>query len=208
LSGRLKYRTLLLAFSLLATGTTAVAQSHLPSADEIASAGSFDGQLYTNKVLGLTLLAPGGWTFYPYDRNQAAVAANRSKERNLSSANTQVLFQAKPPKALSPENSALFSAGIERLTAPSTTKDYIEANKKLVLSTSSVTVTRDTYSTTVSGATFNGFDVEGMTNGAPFRQTYLATVRKGVAVFFVTTFYDNKNDFAVTASLKTIKFGK
>jgi hypothetical protein len=208
LSGKLKHRVLLLAVSLIAAGTAAAGQTSLPSADEIASAGSFDGQLYTNKALGMTLLAPGGWTFYPYDKNQAVVASNRSKERSLSSANTQVLFQANPPKALSPGRSALFSAGIERLTAPSTAKDYIEANKKLVLSTSSVTVTKDTYSMAIGGVTFNGFDVEGMTNGAPYRQTYLATIRRGAAVFFVSTFYDNKSDVAVAASLKTIKFGK
>jgi hypothetical protein len=187
---------------------TCSAAAQLPSADEIAQSGNFDGQLYTNKVLGLTILAPGGWTFYTYSQNQEIVAANRGKNANASSANTQVLFQATPPKALNPNKSAIFSSGIERLTKTLTGEQYAKANKDLVLSASPVVLTKDVYETKLGGALLYAFEITGKQGTDAYRQTYLVTVRKGVAVFFVETFYDNKNVFAIEASLKTLKFGK
>lgn len=191
------------------------AQAQKTTADNIAASGSFDGQLYSNKLLGFTMLAPGGWRFYTPDQNNAAVTNNRERawaagESSLvdSAANTQVLFQATLLPITGPDKTALFSCGIERLNTPRTSEKYLEANKELVLRTPGVRVTRNTYAVTFGGANFAGFDVEGAVKGAKYRQRYIATVRRNVALFFVVTLYDNKQDQIVEYSLNSIRFGK
>ncbi len=178
------------------------------SADEIAASGSFDGQLYTNKSLGLMILAPGGWSFYPYSRNQALVAANRNGGRGSSAANTQVLFQSTPSKLSGGEASALFSSGIERLAKTQTAEQYAAANRDMLITQPEIAISRDIYGSKLGETTFAVFEITGKAKDSPYRQVYLATVRRGVAIFFVETFYDNRNTFAVEASLKTLKFRK
>lgn len=202
-------RVALIAIAILVPALLVSAQ-RVPSADEVAEAGTFDGQLYVNKTLGMTILAPGGWSFMTYNQNQALVATNRTKNANASSANTQVLFQATPPKVLNPNQSAIFSAGIERLTKPVTAAEYAETNKKLILSSTidAVRLAQDVTVEKHGDISFSVFEIEGKDHDKAYRQRYMVMVRKGVAVFFVATFYDNKNEFAVEASLKTLKFGK
>lgn len=204
-----------LAIAAVLSGGAVVAHAQTSSAETIASSGAFDGKLYTNRALDLSILAPGGWDLYTPQQNEVAESKNRDAAfkstdftRRDSAANTQVLFQTTAPKALSSGKPAVLSAGIERLAGASTAKDYIEKNKKLVLASSNAKLLKDIYSVTYDGVAFNAFDVEGSADGASYRQTYLATLRKNVAIFFVSTLYDAKQDFAVAASLKTIKFGK
>ena len=71
-----------------------------------------------------------------------------------------------------------------------------------------VVLSRNIYETKVGGMPFSAFEITGKANDVAYRQVYLATVRKGLAIFFVGTFYDNRNTFAVEASLKTLRFGK
>jgi hypothetical protein len=178
------------------------------SADEIAASGSFDGQMYTNKALGLSILAPGGWTFFTYDRNQALVVKNRAAKRNSEAAQTQVLFQAAPSKLLGEEKSAIFSAGVQVLTEKTTPQLYAMENRDGLALQSDVAVTRDVTEVRYPNITLTAFEITGKAKGVSYRQVYWVTIRKGVAVFFVETFYDNKNTFATEASLKTLKFGK
>jgi len=185
----------------------------LPSADAIAASGSFSGQLYTNKALEFTMLAPGGWNFYTADQNSALVARNRENAAmsgdetlKIAAANTQVLFQAMPPTVAGRELNALFSCGVERLTRPTTSEKYIDANKNLVLRRSGVRVTKDIHSIKLGGVNFSAFDVEGTTNKGVYKQRYIATVRKNAALFFVITLYDDKQDAIVEHSLKSINF--
>jgi hypothetical protein len=194
--------------ALVVCSASALFAQRTLSADEIAQAGTFDGQLYANKALGLTILAPGGWSFYAYTQNQALVATNRKGKLNPSSANTQVLFQATPPPALGGDKSALFSAGIEKLARPQRADNYAKENRDTLVSMAGITLSRDIYPATFGDVTFSAFEVSGRSKGVPYQQVYLATVRRGVAIFFVETFYDNKNTFATEASLKTLKFGK
>ena len=195
--------------------SSAVVHAQLPSSEAIAASGSFDGKLYTNSQLGFTILAPGGWNFYTTDQNKAVVAKNRetavkTADTTLqsSAANTQVLFQATPPSLAGQEKSALFSCGIERLVKTSTVDAYIEANKKLVLSAPNLTLAKDKYPLTYGGIKFTAFVVDGLHGNRKFRTRYIATVRKNVALFFVITLYDPKQDGIVDFSLQTIKFSK
>lgn len=209
---RLFFR-LVLIVGIAATLCAVVMGQKLPSADSIAAIGSFSGQLYTNKVLEFTMLAPGGWNFHTADQNSALVARNRenaimSGDETLktAAANTQVLFQATPPSVLGQERNALFSCGVERLTKPLTSSKYIEANKGLVLRRQGVKVTKDIHSIRFGGVNFSAFDVEGETSKGKYRQRYIATVRKNAALFFVITLYDDKQNAIVEHSLSSIKF--
>ncbi len=185
----------------------------LPSADAIAASGEFKGQLYSNGLLGFTMLAPGGWNFYTAGQNNALVARNRenaamSGDETLqtSAANTQVLFQAMPPTVAERELNALFSCGVERLTKAMTGAKYIEANKNLILRRPGVKVTNDIHSIKLGGVNFSAFDIEGTTDKGSYRQKVYATVRKNAALFFVITLYDDKQDAIVEYSLRSIQF--
>lgn len=179
------------------------------SADAIAASGSFNGQLYTNKSLEFTMLAPGGWNFYTSEQNKVLVERNRenaatSGDSSLenSAVNTQVLFQAMTQSG----KSALLSCGVERLTKISTLDKFIAAYKNLVVQRVGVKVTKDINSIKLGGVNFSVFEVEGVTTSGTYRQRYIATVRKNAALFFVITLYDNKQDEIIEHSLKSIKF--
>ena len=210
---RFLFGSLMLATSL--TSVMAVAHAQLPSAETIATSGSFDGKLYTNRALGFSILGPGGWEFYSAEQNTAIVAKNREiavKSNNSSlknsATNTQILFQAIPPKLDGMDRMARFSCGIERLDKSVTTEQYLQANKKLVIAGTNVKLTKDIYQAVLGGSNFSAFEVESVVNGAAFRQRYIATVRKNIALFFVIALYDNRQDPIVDHSLQTIKFGK
>ncbi|HEY2847676.1 MAG TPA: hypothetical protein VGI80_07650 [Pyrinomonadaceae bacterium] len=193
--------------------TASFAQKRTTTAESIAAAGSFNGQEYSNSVLGFSMLAPGGWSFYNADQNQAAVMRNKQtasqmRDANLesSAANTQVLFQAIPPKFANQDKQAILSAGIEKLSGQTTIDKYAADQKALVLGASNVRITKDIYAVTYGGTTFAGFDIEGKRNEGPYRQRYLMTVRHNVAIFIVATFFDDRQSAIVDASLRSIKF--
>jgi len=200
----------------------ASANSKLPSADAIAEAGVFEGQLYSNKLLGFSMLMPGGWNIFSKDQNKAALDAGRNSSRaanaGLSQAerdklessieNTQILFQAASRPEAEGKSTAFLSCGAERLASATTKEQYSERNKKLVLMISGSHLTRDMYDFTIGGISFSGFDIDGTADGRPYAQSYLVTVRKGTALFVVTTSMDGKNQFALDAAFKTVKFAK
>lgn len=182
------------------------------SAEAIAASGGFKGQLYSNGSLGFTMLAPGGWNFYTAEQNSALVARNRENATisgdealKISAANTQVLFQAMPPVA-GRERNALFSCGVERLTKSSIGEKYIEAYKNLVVQRVGVKVTNEIHSIKLGGVNFSAFEVAGATDKGTYRQKYYVTMRKNVALFFVITLYDDKQDAIVDHSLRSINF--
>ncbi len=192
------------------------------SAASVFESGVFEGKLYTNSMLGFTVLVPGGWNIFTAEQNNAALAAgqantlsnawrvdeNERQQINSSIANTQILFQATSRVTDREPIVSRVSCGVERLADPVTVEKYVARNKKLVLLTSATTLAKDVYSTKIGGSTFTGFDVAGTANGKIFKQRYLVTMRKGYALFIVTTLWDNINDAVLDASLKSLKFGK
>ncbi len=193
-----------------------------PTAQVIAESGNAEGMLYSNKLLGFTILAPGTWHYFSKEQNDNAHAAGRDAVRasksGLSQAeqaaldrsidNTQIMFQATPLPLGEPGNAAIFSCGIERLQTATTLEKYAQANKKMVLMTPSVKITKDIYPVTFNGVGFSGFETETSAYGKIYRQKYLVTIRRSVALFFVTTIQNNKYDQMLDYSLKTIRFGK
>ena len=181
--------------------------------EAIAAAGVFNGQEYSNSALGFTMLAPGGWSFYDAGQNQAAVTRNKQTAEQMrdakletSAANTQVLFQAVPPKFAGQDKQAILSAGIEKLSSPTTQEKYAADQKTLVLGSANAHITKDVYSVTYGGVAFRGFDIEGTRKEGTYRQRYLTTLRRGVALFIVATFFDDRQSGIVDASLRSMKF--
>ena len=179
----------------------------------IAAAGVFSGQEYSNSALGISILVPGGWTFYDAAKNQAAIdqnkrvaAASQDARFQSSASRTEVLFQAIPPAFGGQDEQAILSAGAERIDAPMTTGQYTSFNKSLVLNGSNAKITKDTYTQDLGGVQFIGFDVAGTRKEGAYRQRYLMTVRRQVAVFIVATFFDDRQERVVDASLRSIKF--
>lgn len=193
--------------------TTAVFAQKQQTVVSFAAAGTFSGQEYSNSTLGFSMLVPGGWSFYGAEQNQAAVDRNkeiaaqmRDARLETEAANTQVLFQAVPPKFAGQDKQAILSAGIEKLASPTTPEKYAADQKSLILGTSNAHITKETYNMTYGGAVFAGFDIEGTRKEGNYRQRYLMTVRRGVALFLVATFFDDRQSAIVDASLRSIKF--
>jgi hypothetical protein len=205
-----KTAEVLLLVMLLASAAFAQKQQ---TAESIAASGTFSGQEYTNSALGFSMLAPGGWSFYNAEQNQSAVQRNRQNASQVrdakletSAANTQVLFQAIPPKFAGQDKQAILSAGIEKLVAPTTADKYASDQKALVLGSADAHITKDIYKVTYGGIPFAAFDIDGTRKEGAYRQRYLMTIRRGVALFIVATFFDDRQGSIVEASLKSIRF--
>lgn len=223
---RQSYVSLIVSLILLCTANGRAqmmpGQDQLPSAETIAAAGTFEGQMYRNKLLGFSILAPGGWKIFDPDQNRESIKAGRRTASIVydrldpreqaalknSVANTTVLFQASSRPDPTGISTAILSGGVERPFAATTKEKYAAANKKLVLLASPVQLIKDIYNVTIGGVGFTGFDIEGRSGGKSYKQTYLVTIRKGTALFLVSTLKDDKNAFAIEAGLKTVKFGK
>ncbi|HTH51410.1 MAG TPA: hypothetical protein VL501_05735 [Pyrinomonadaceae bacterium] len=197
-----------LILAMLSCGVAAFSQDK-----SIASAGTFNGQAYSNSKLGFSILVPGGWTFYDASKNQAAIERNKEiaaatgdARLQTSAKYTEVLFQAIPPAFGGQDKQAILSAGAEKLDAPMTTGQYASFNKSLVLERSNAHLTKDASPVTYDGQEFIAFDVEGTRKEGPYRQRYLMTVRHQVAIFIVATFFDDRQEKIVAASLKSINF--
>jgi hypothetical protein len=196
------------------TVSVAAAQK-VQTAEAIAAAGVCQGQEYRNSILGFSMLAPGGWSFYDAKQNQTAVERNKrlaaqagDAKLQTSAANTQILFQAIPPADRGQDKQAILSAGIERLTAPTTAEKYADVQKTLALASANVRVTKDVARVIYGGAAFFRYDVEGKTSRGSYRQRCLITLRKGIAFFIVATFFDDRQSAIVDSSLKSVKFNK
>jgi|GEM_PF-3548166 len=227
-------QSLVLVLFVFSFSLTAKAQSHGTekaknppattenlSAQEIAESGSYDGKVYRNEFLKLSITLPEKWTLLSDDVNKAALEAGKDEisknksqkgkeEVEKSISNTRVLFQALPFPPGSPDNTAVFACGIEKLQSTnSTVQTYAEQNKKLVLAANEkATLKKDLYSTVLDGVTFSTFEIAVEKEGMSYNQTYIVTYRKGIAFFFVLTFFDNTYKETLANSLKTLTFEK
>lgn len=203
----------LLTVAAVGAFAAAVIAQKQQTAEAIVAAGMFSGQEYRNPALGFSILAPGGWRFYNAEQNQDAIDRNkraafqaRDAILETSAANTQVLFQAIPPKFAGQDKQAILSAGIEKLTAQTTLATYAADQKALVLGGANAHLTRDLYKVTYGGGPFVEFDVEGSREAERYRQRYLITIRRGVALFIVATFFDDRQSGIVDAALRSVTF--
>lgn len=186
------------------------------SAGEIARSGSFENQLYRNKLLGFSITLPSGWDLISDEVNKAGmdaakekVTANKSREyeqaMDKSISNTRVLFQA---YSYNP-SIGVMGCGVENTARGLTIGAYTEFNKNLVLSTNPGSrLKKDIYQRTVAGTVFNVFDVEVGSGAQKRGQTYFVTIRKNVMFFFVFTFSDAASKTLMENSLGTLTLDK
>lgn len=189
------------------------------SAIHISQSGAFDGNVYSNKDLGFTISIPKGWSLFSEDLNKAILTLGREKirtnesekfeaEMDKSVANTRILFQTTPFAFGKPGNTANLICGIEVLRMAGTIEAYLEFNKRLVLANPDTRLLKDLNPVTFAKTPFISFTTEGRTPGGTYKQLYIATMRKGVALFFVVTFTDDKYQKEVGESLQSLEFSK
>jgi hypothetical protein len=194
--------------------------STVPSALEIAETGSFTGDTYKNDFLRISVTPPKGWELTSDDANKAGltnaldkIKANESQKRQQeleqSISNTRILFQARTPASGAAGSLAIMSCGIERLSTPQTQSQYAGFNKQLVLDkTEGAVLDKDIYTKNIGGVPFSTFDVTVTKPNVTYHQTYLITMRKNVAFFFIFTYLDKEQSEVMSRSLGTLSFKK
>lgn len=183
------------------------------TAQQIAESGSIEGNVYKNKFLGFSITIPQDWVLISEDANRAlpevgrqmsATKPENEKQNIISSiSNTRVLFMVLPFAPGDGRNAASIACGVEKVPG-FLLKTYAEQNKRFVLETKRLK--KDLYPQIIGGVRFNGFEVEGESNGVSFDQIYLVASRKGVAFFFVLTFSGDTYRKTALDTLKTLTF--
>lgn len=188
--------------------------------ETISRSGSFEGDIYTNTVLGVTISIPRGWTLIHDDANAKGLKAskdriteNRSEsfkdQMEESVSNTRILFQALHNDPADYRSAGAFAGGIEDNAAGQTLSYYTKFNRDLVISSNPGSkLTRDIYQTILDGTPFQSFEVEIPSGEQTQKQTFLVTTRRGVLFFFVLTYLDDAGKRAMERSLKEMKFAK
>jgi len=188
-----------------------------PTADEVLLGGSLTTNKYVNTVLGFSLDLPKGWFHHGeddkmavMDKGKAIIGADKSRadKRALdaSAARSRVLFQLSSLLPGEAGSWAAFACGIERLPEPMSSNEYAAENRKLLLGQPTVKTTRANYPKVIGGASWTAFEVENDQAGVLVKQTFVATVRRGFAVFLVVSSVNAEHDKAIAESLNSIKF--
>lgn len=192
------------------------------TAQQISAAGKFDGQLYTNRQAGFSILMPGGWARTSESDDRATAEQGRNATRALAArdstqtraaietsiSRTAILFQASSKPTRPGAGRALMSSGIEVFSRQMTIDRYIRDNKSLVLRNPAYKLTNDVHTRRFGQADFVVFEIESESDGKPFRQIYAATVRGEFAIFFVFTLLDRSYDGLINNSLASFKLLK
>lgn len=197
--------------------TTTKADSYTPQ--EIAESGSFDGKVYTNKLLAFTVSIPEKWAFASADANQttlemgreiikAGESASQRKGFDRSIARTRILFQASVVPAGQPGNSAVFQAGIEKMETPQTQKDYSDFNKNLVINALKGNLKKDSYSKIIGGQDFTAFEIEVLKDDFKVQQTYMVRQIGNVMFFAIITLTEDTHKKTLDDALNTLRFNK
>ncbi len=188
-----------------------------PSADQVMLSGVFTGDVYTNKLLGITIQTPKNWYRAEEKVNQTVLPKGRQivgesrseaigEALDESVAHSRILFQA---TSLSPGSLGSWAAlvsGIERLPTPTSKEEYSEANRQLILGQPNLKITAEPFVKNLGGTEWSALEVENSTSGTKVSQLYLTTVKKGFAIFFIISRIDDTHKGVILDSLNTITF--
>jgi hypothetical protein len=211
---RIAFDTLAAAVIAAALCAQAAAQSgassqtqQTPQSQAAVGAGAFNGSTYTNEYFRMSLTVPEGWNVYDargrkmlLDKGREYLNAPDEKTQagmEASISNTVVLLTAsKQPQDVPGPDNAIFICAAEPV-APDVIKtgaDYVAALKKMLPYTKeSPQAEGDAVAETIGGADFGVLTLKRDTDGGVVRQTFWATVRKGHALYCVST-YTNEDD--------------
>ncbi|MDQ1591808.1 MAG: hypothetical protein QOG71_2435 [Pyrinomonadaceae bacterium] len=187
----------------------------------VPDAGRVVGSTYTNDYFGLQLTVPAGWRVADadaarkLDEQGADLVAGDSDERRArlreaASKNINLITMGKVlPTAGGANESAVLIVGAEAVPAwlIKTPQEYIgQARRILESSAMKVSVAEGTRKETLGGVEFAVLDVSSEQPGGLVRQHYYATLKKGYAVFIISTYASEQSAQAIEEVLKSVKF--
>jgi hypothetical protein len=184
-------------------------------------AGRVVGSTYANDYFGFQLTIPEGWRVADnaasrqLNEDGAALVAGDSAERREQlreavAKNVNLITMGKMITAASgASESVVLIVGAEAVPAwlIKTPQEYIgQARRLLQSSAMKVNVAEGTRSETIGGVEFAVLDVSSEQPGMVVRQHYYATLKKGYALFIISTFASEPAAQAIGEVLKTVKF--
>jgi hypothetical protein len=124
-------------------------------------------------------------------------------------AKTYVLFSlTKFPLRTPNVTQAMFQCGIEELSDKNiSTRVYLEKNREFLLNSPlHYKLIKDVFPETIAGTNFFAMDMEQSGGGLTVKHRYYSTVRKGYALFFVISYFDEADRLTSENALKSIQF--
>jgi hypothetical protein len=208
------------SFKLINTAEATMGKPPEKSSEVVAlDLGRVDNSVYTNEFFGLRLTLPTGWNVVANEVNDAALDVGKEIIKGVdktvnaavdkSIAKTVVLVAAgKHPFNTHGADPAMIQCGAERLSSVTmTSAAYMESNKKFLLNSSlKIKLVKDTYTETIGGVTFAVFDMEVVYGTMTVKQRYHATIRKGFALFIVTSYVLDEDFVTLSNILTSVKF--
>lgn len=215
----------LLACAVLVTAVSGYAHVRV-SAQETSvppevSAGKITGSTYFSQYFQFSLNVPAAWSFYDSEGRQlllnkghqeltAKTPDKKAQDAlNQGIVNTVVLMTVSklPRNQVGPDN-ALFACGAERLPAGSFSgRDYLTAMKKLMLGlTDPPKLEEDISSENIGGAEFAVLTLSRNDTGAPIAQRYWSIVKRGYAVFCISTYANAEDKALLNQTMNSMKF--
>jgi hypothetical protein len=182
--------------------------------------GKVVGSTYSNEYFGMQLTIPEGWRLadkaaaQKIDQQGADLVAGDSAERRAqlreaASKNINLLTMGKLIPAGDTTESALLIVGAEAVPTwlVRTPQEYVSQARRLLQSSAMpVTVKEGTRNETIGGVEFVVLDVSSEQPGGLVRQHYYATLKKGYALFIISTFASERSSEAIGEVLKSVKF--
>jgi hypothetical protein len=192
----------------------------ITDADTTPDEGSVADSIYTNQFFGMQLTIPEGWRIadkaaaQKIDQQGADLVAGDSAERRArlreaASKNINLLTMGKVIPVDGVSESALLIVGAEAVPTwlIKTPQEYISQARRLLQSSAMpVKVEEGTRSKTIGGVEFIVLDVSSEQPGGLVKQHYYATLKKGYALFIISTYASNHSSEAIEEVLKSVKF--
>lgn len=186
----------------------------------LPDAGKVVGSTYSNEYFGLELTIPDGWRIADeaatrqIDEKGADLMAGDSEEkrkllRDAVSKNINLLTIGKMISTGDESESAVLIIGAEAVPAwlVKTPQEYTSQARRLLQSSAMpVKVEEGTRSKTIGGVEFAVLHVSIEQPGGLVKQHYYATLKKGYALFIISTFLSDRSAQPIEEVLKSVKF--
>ena len=187
------------------------------------SAGRIINSTYFSEYFGFTLAIPKAWSAYDaqgrrlildkgYDELTARIPDKKAQDSLTDSVtNTVVLITvSKLPSDQTGPGNAVFACGAERLPAgPFEGRDYLAGMKRLMSKmTDPPKVESDIAAEMIDGAEFAVLTLTRNDFGTPIGQRYWSIVRKGYAVFCISTYANDEDKRLLNQTMNSFKFDR
>jgi hypothetical protein len=181
--------------------------------------GRMEKSEYLNDYFGFRVSVPESWHLIERETRDAALQVSKEMSKgsdpkvnagiDKSMAKTYVLFSlTKFPLRTPNVRQAMFQCGIEELSDKDmSARVYLEKNKDFLLNSPlNYKLLKDVFPATVAGTSFYAMDMQQSAGGVTVTHRYYSTVRKGYALFFVISYFDDADRLTSEKALQASKF--